>query len=193
MTVVRGAWTDSTLSKKTGFDYVSAAWSSSTTCVIVGNGASNGAILRTTNSGSSWFDVTQSVQPCLLSDIAQISIDSRSYYLVTGSNSVNSASGGFVFTSSDGISFSDADQVSPKGLNGVAIGSNRIAYVVGLDGNIFNSSFSSAWNDWTDITPKVNSKVMQYRTCYIILYMTITCGPVVLYEFFVEAIGHFRI
>ena len=37
MMVVRGAWTDSILSTKTGFDYVAAAWSSSTTCVIVGN------------------------------------------------------------------------------------------------------------------------------------------------------------
>jgi hypothetical protein len=41
MMVVRGAWTDSSISTKTGFDYVSAVWSSSTTCVIVGNGATN--------------------------------------------------------------------------------------------------------------------------------------------------------
>ena len=161
MTLVRGAWTDSPLTKKTAFDYVSAAWSTSTTCVIVGNGASNGAILRSTNSGASWVDVTQSVQPCLLSDIAQISIDSKSYYLVTGSNSVNQPSGGYVFTSLDGITFSDAKFVSPLGLNGVAIGSNGVAYVVGLGGNIFNSSFSGG--TWKDITPKSNSKVTRSR------------------------------
>ena len=169
MAVVKGAWTESTLTSKFGFDYVSAAWSSSTTCVIVGNGASNGAILRTTTSGSSWFDVTQKTLPCLLNDIAQIQIDSKSYYLVTGSNNVNLASGGFIFTSSDGIAFSDASKVSPLGLNGVAIGSNRVAYVVGVGGNIFNSSFSSGWNTWKDITPKSNTKVTLSRRSYATL------------------------
>ena len=172
MAVVRGAWTESTLTSKTAFDYVSAAWSSSTTCVIVGNGASNGAILRTTTSGSSWFDVTQKTLPCLLNDVAQIQIESKSYYLVTGSNNVNLASGGFIFTSSDGIAFSDARQVSPLGLNGVAIGSNRVAYVVGVGGNIFNSSFSSGWNTWRDITPKLNSKVTLSRRSYATSCMT---------------------
>lgn len=163
-TVVRGAWTDSTpLARKTGFDYVAAAWSSSTTCVIVGNGATSGAIQRTTNSGSSWSDVTQASQPYLLSDIAQFPFPSKSYHVVTGSNSVGSPSGGYVFTSLDGITFSDGKVVSTMGLNGVAIGSNGVAYVVGLGGKIYNSSVTSDFTRWKEITPKVNSQVVHSR------------------------------
>ena len=161
--VVSGAWTDSILSTKTGFDYVAAVWSSSTTCLIVGNSATNGAIQRTTNSGSLWSDVTQIKQPCPLTDIAQISFGGNSFYLVTGSNNVESASGGYVFTSTDGITFSDAKAVSPGGLNGVAIGSNGVAYVVGVGGKIYNSSVSSIFTNWKEITPKVNSQVVHSR------------------------------
>ena len=182
-TVVRGAWTDSApLAKKTGFDYVAAAWSSSTTCVIVGNGATSGAIQRTVNSGSSWSDVTQASQPYLLSDIAQFPFPSKSYHVVTGSSSVGNPSGGYVFTSPDGITFSDGKIVSSSGLNGVAIGSNGVAYVVGLGGKIYNSSVSTDFSRWNDITPKVNSQVVQSRRYYATLHMTITTVLVVEYN-----------
>jgi hypothetical protein len=191
-TVVRGAWTDSApLARKTGFDYVAAAWSSSTTCVIVGNGATSGAIQRTTNSGSSWSDVTQTSQPYLLSDIAQFSFQSKSYYLVTGSNNVNSAAGGYVFTSPDGITFTDSISVSRTGLNGAAIGSNGVAYVVGLGGKIYNSSISTVFSSWKDITPKVNSQVMQSRIYYATLHMTITSVLVVQHDFWIEMMSVF--
>ena len=151
-----GSWANSTFIPRISFDYVSATWSSSTICVIVGNSASRtGAILRTTNSGSSWADVTQStVNPYLLSDIAHVSFDDIPYYIVTGSSN-----GGFVFTSSDGVTFSAAKPVSLSGLNGVTIGSNGAAYAVGLGGYIYRSTFGSAWNDWTDISP--TSKVIK--------------------------------
>jgi hypothetical protein len=171
MMVVRGAWTDSTMSTKTGFDYVSAVWSSSTTCVIVGNGATNGAIQLTTNSGYSWSDVTQTRQPYLLTNIAQIPSEGNSFYLVTGSNNVESASGGYVFTSTDGTTFSDAKLVSTNGLNGVAIGSNGSAYVVGLGGKIYNSVSGVDWSSWNDVTPASNIQVMQSRRYYSTLSM----------------------
>ena len=191
MMVVSGAWTDSILSTKTGFDYVAAVWSSSTTCLIVGNSATNGAIQRTTNSGSLWSDVTQIKQPCPLTDIAQISFGGNSFYLVTGSNNVESASGGYVFTSTDGITFSDAKAVSPGGLNGVAIGSNGVAYVVGVGGKIYNSSVSSIFTNWKEITPKVNSQVVHSRRCYATLNMELASVLMVYYYFFVKMISIF--
>lgn len=165
MMIVRGSsWAPSSpLAAKTGFDYVAAVWSSSTTCVAVGNSARNGAIQRTTDSGITWTDVTSIKQlSYLLNDIAQYSIKSNPYYLATGTSTSTPVSGS-VFTSADGITFSDAIPVPTNGgLNGVAIGSNGVAYVVGLNGKIFNSVTGGEWSSWNDITPSA-SQVMQIR------------------------------
>jgi photosystem II stability/assembly factor-like uncharacterized protein len=169
MTIVRGSsWASSSpLASKTGFDYVAAVWSSSTTCVTVGNSARNGAIQRTTDSGITWTDVTPIKMPNLLNDIAHFSFQSNSHHLVTGTSS-SSPPNGYVFTSPDGITFSTGKLVSTTGLNGVAIGSNGYAYVVGVEGKIFNSVSGVDWSSWNDVTPASNSQVMQNRRCYAI-------------------------
>ena len=170
MTIVRGSsWvSSSTLAAKAGFDYVAAVWSSSTTCVTVGNSARNGAIQRTTDSGITWTDVTPiEAVPYLLNDIALFSSSSNSHHLATGTSSTTA--GGYVFTSTDGKTFSTAKWVSATGLNGVAIGSNGYAYVVGLGGKIYNSVNGVDWSKWFDITPPANSQVMQNRRYYATL------------------------
>ena len=174
MTVVNGSWANSTLLPKTGFDYVAAAWESSTTCVIVGNSARSGAILRTTNSGSSWTDQTSStVQNLLLTDIIRYESSEENRYLITGSNSGFSASpAGYVFTSFDGVDFSYSQAISNYGLNGAAVGINGNAYVVGQVGNIYCSPVGSDWTFWVDITPKGLPQVMLSLRCYSISFMT---------------------
>ena len=172
MAIVRGSsWASSSpLAVKTGFDYVAAVWSSSTTCVTVGNGATKGAIQRTTDSGITWTDVTPTTTKTiayLLNDIAHFSFQSNAHHLATGTSSSSSPSG-YVFTSPDGITFSDAKLVSTSGLNGVAIGSNGHAYVVGAAGKIYNSVSGVDWISWKDITPS-NSQVMQSRRYYTTL------------------------
>lgn len=170
MTIVRGSsWASSSpLAVKTGFDYVAAVWSSSTTCVTVGNSARNGVIQRTTDSGFTWTDVKTIAY--LLNDIAHFPFQSNSHHLATGTSTSSSPASGHVFTSTDGITFSTGQLVSTTGLNGVAIGSNGYAYVVGVAGKIYNSVSGVDWNSWNDITPS-NSQVMQNRRYHSSLCM----------------------
>lgn len=175
MTIVRGSsWASSSpLAVKTGFDYVAAVWSSSTTCVTVGNGATKGAIQRTTDSGITWTDVTPTNTKTfayLLNDIAHFSDQLNSHHLATGTSASSSSASGHVFTSTDGITFSTGQLVSTTGLNGVAIGSNGHAYVVGVAGKIYNSVSGADWSSWKEITPS-NSQVMQSRRYYTTLCM----------------------
>ena len=136
MTAVSGAWVDSEALPKPAFDYVSAKWESSTTCLTVGNSAKASAVLRSTDSGHTWTDVTNNVamQNFLLTDIAA---GPSNAYVVTGRSA--DTNDGVVYTSSDGKTFSVSLKSAGAGLNGAAVGSNFEAFVVGVGGKIYRS------------------------------------------------------
>lgn len=154
MTAVSGAWIDSQALPKPAFDYVSAKWESSTTCLTVGNSAKSSAVLRSIDSGHTWTDVTANtaMQSFLLTDIAA---GSSNTYVVTGRNADTSNPNGVVYISKDGKTFSISLKTG-AGLNGAAVGSNEGAFAVGVLGRIYTSVFNAEFLDytaWSDITP----------------------------------------
>ena len=183
MTAVSGGWADSQALPKPAFDYVSAKWASSTTCVIVGKSARASAVLRSTDSGHTWTEVTNNVamQNFLLTDIAAGPADefNQVVYVVTGRNPVTSKPNGVVYTSKNGKSFSIAKGlnglVSPgAGLNGAAVGSNYVAFVVGVAGKIYRSVADTENNDfisWSDISLTAMT-VMRSSRCCTTFYLT---------------------
>ena len=195
MTAVSGGWADSQALPKPAFDYVSAKWASSTTCLTVGNNGQSSAVLRSSDSGHTWTEVTDNnaMQGFLLTDIAA---GPSNVYVITGRNVDNRARrqltthiggnldsnygpDGVVYTSKDGINFSSAKGsnglVSPgAGLNGAAVGSNLVAFVVGDEGKIYRSVADTENNDfisWADVTPGL-STVMRSNKCYTTFYLT---------------------
>ena len=154
----RGAWINSQLLPQPGFSYVSAKWESSTTCLTVGNSSQSSAVLRSTDSGRTWTDVTNNnnMQNFVLTDIAF-----DEFYVVTGRNPDGSSPIGVVYTSNDGVDFGLGFLVSPgAGLNGAAVGYNNMngwtACVVGVLGKIYRSYYDLKENDfisWADVSP----------------------------------------
>ena len=205
---VRGDWINSQALPQTGFTYVSAKWVSPTTCVIVGNTSQLSSVLRSTDTGRTWTDVTNNdgMQGFLLTDIAA---GMSNVYVITGrnldkytSNDVvdttsngktfdhnnayipnPSSPNGVVYTSKDGINFSNAKGlnglVSPgAGLNGAAVGSprnvNDYAFVVGVAGKIYKSTldlYHQDFIDWQDVSLKTTT-VMRSNKCCTTFYLT---------------------
>ena len=169
MTAVSGAWIDSQALPKPAFDYVSAKWESSTTCLTVGNSAKSSAVLRSIDSGHTWTDVTDNtaMQNFLLTDIAA---GSSNTYVVTGRNADTSNPNGVVYISKDGKTFSISLKTG-AGLNGAAVGSNEGAFAVGVLGRIYTSVFNAqsldytAWSDITPPGPPGIMPVMHSRRC----------------------------
>ena len=196
MTAVRVGWADSQDLLQSGFTYVSAMWVSSTTCLTVGNDGQSSAVLRSSDSGHTWTEVsgTNGIQNSVLTDIAA---SPSNIYVITGRNVDNRARrqltihiggnldsnygpDGVVYTSKDGINFSSAKGsnglVSPgAGLNGAAVGSNMVAFVVGVGGKIFKSTLDPGlldYTDWSDISPTATTVMRRLRCCttFILLY-----------------------
>lgn len=153
ITIVRGSWFQTAIAPSS-YDFVSAAFSSPTTCVMVGYNNLEGIIIRTINSGTTWTAVDNTVNQ--FSDVAQIPINSKTYFLAV-------AITGEIYLSSDtGLTFQSVNNSvsSNEVLNGVAIGSNYNSYAVGYAGSpllskIYNSSFAigNVYTVWNDITP----------------------------------------
>ena len=183
MTAFSGAWADSQALPNPVFDYVSAKWASSTTCLTVGVNTYYilSSVLRSTDSGYTWTDVTNvnAMQGYLLTDIAAGPADEfyQVVYVVTGRNPVTSRPNGVVYTSKDGKTFSIAKGlnglVSPgAGLNGAAVGYNNMdgwtaCVVVGVLGKIYRSYYDHNENDfisWADVSP-IRMTVMRSLRC----------------------------
>ena len=174
MTAVSGAWINSQTLPQPGFNYVSAYWESSTTCLAVGSNSKGGAVLRSTDSGHTWNAVTgtNGIQKFMLTDIA--AAGPSKVNVVTGRNLGGDKSNGVVYTSGDGITFSTAKistnggHVSPfAGLNGAAVAYTNIAFVVGVGGKIYRSNFDFNAYDysiWTDVS-LTSMKVMRSLRC----------------------------
>ena len=169
MTTVCGEWVDSLALTKSAFDYVSAKWESSTTCVTVGRSARASAVLRSIDSGYTWTDVTDTVtisQHVLLTDIAA---GPSKAYVVTGINinSTTNSKDGVAYTFKDGKTFSVSLKLAGVGLNGAAVGLNGVAFVVGVSGKIYRSVLDTFDNDifgWTDVSPTTVT-VKRSSTC----------------------------
>lgn len=158
--VVRGSWFQ-TVSKTPAYTIVSGSFSSSQTCVMVGNNGQRGVLVRSANSGFTWATPTFVTYP--VTDVAAILISSTYNFLVV------SRSGVIALSTNDGLSFSVTATLGTLNtyfLNGVAIGSNKVAYAVGATqsntvAKIFKSdSTPPTYSAWNDITPNIASRVL---------------------------------
>ena len=112
-----------------GIQYVSAVWSTSTTCVMIGNNHDTptitGTILRTTNGGTTWTSVTVDSTAPPVADIATITINNVMYHIIA-------ASTGNIYRSNDGgVTYTPTLVYDLAVWGGVAIGSNGYLFVVG--------------------------------------------------------------
>lgn len=162
-TLINGAWFQSRI-PVSSYDFVSATFSSPTVCVMVGYNANGGSIIRSKDSGVSWTIVSTPFSLTQTSDIAQIAILSKIYYLVVSKT-------GLIYLSSDnGVTYNatttitGSNQVTGASLNGVDIGSNFFAYAVGVANSpfvskIYSSNSTSLYKKWKDITPSFATAV----------------------------------
>ena len=146
----------------TNVDFVSGAWSTPTTCVLVGySGSTLGAIIRSTNAGMKWS--TSYYGTASIADVAAAS------FTVSGVTSVPPpaayvavSTAGAVYVSADnGASFSVAASLAFTRLQGVAVGTNGNAYAAGsttlqpFASKVYRASLYQApsFSAWTDISP----------------------------------------
>jgi hypothetical protein len=124
------------------YNYVGAVWVNSTVALAVGaSGFLGGVIIRTTNSGLSWTQITTSSAD--FKGIASRTIGSTSYIIAVDYI-------GNVALSIDtlGTSWTSVTVDSTTYFYGVTIGSNGVAYICGE----FVYSSSTAFTAWTMIS-----------------------------------------
>ena len=146
----------------TSIDFVAAAWSTPTTCVLAGySGSSLGAIIRSTNAGTKWNTVysgTSTIADISATFTTSTNVDSSCYVAV-------STSGAIYVSRDNGASFALATTTTKGNTNlkGVTIGRNGNAYTVGLStllpysSKAFQSSIhqSPNFSTWNDVSPKI--------------------------------------
>lgn len=162
-TLINGAWFQSRI-PVSSYDFVSAAFSSPTVCVMVGYNTNGGSIIRSKDSGVSWTLASTTFSLAQTSDVAQIAISSKIYFLVV-------SKAGLIYLSSDnGLTYNatttitGSNQQTGASLNGVDIGSNFNAYAVGVANSpfvskIYSSNSTSLYKKWKDITPSFATAV----------------------------------
>ena len=144
----------------TSVDFVAAAWSTPTTCVLAGyTGSSLGAIIRSTNAGTKWNTVYSGT-----SSIADISATFSASSSVVSSCYVAVSTSGAIYVSRDnGASFALGSTKGNTNLQGVTIGANGNAYAVGLStllpysSKAFRSTLnqSPSYTTWSDVSPQI--------------------------------------
>ena len=144
----------------TSVDFVAAAWSTPTTCVVAGySGSSLGAIIRSTNAGTKWNTVysgTSSIADISATFSASANVDTSCYVAV-------STSGAIYVSRDNGASFALGSSKGSTNLQGVAIGTNGNAYAVGLStllpfsSKAFRSTLnqSPSYSIWNDVSPQI--------------------------------------
>ena len=144
----------------TSIDFVAAAWSTPTTCVLAGySGSTLGAIIRSTNAGTKWNTVysgTASIADISATFSASANVDTSCYVAV-------SSSGAIYVSRDNGASFALATTKGSTNLKGVSIGTNGNAYAVGLStllpysSKAFQSNIrqSPSFSTWNDISPQI--------------------------------------
>ena len=176
LVIVRGAWFQTTVPVR-NVDYVSAAFSSPTVCVMVGYNTFGGSIIRTANSGFNWTVVSNDLTQT--SDISTVTLSSATYYLVV------SLAGTVYLSSNRGSNFTVVATL-PSQLFGVGIGSNGNAYAVGIptgsgaSSTVYSSNYTgSGYVNWVDISPaaKVISEDIVIYVAVELSCMTSNCCP----------------
>jgi hypothetical protein len=163
VTLTYGAWFQSRI-PVSSYDFVSSAFSSPTVCVMVGYNANGGSIIRSKDSGVSWTLASTPFSLTQTSDVAQIAILSKIYFLIV------SKAGSIYLSSDNGVTYNATTTITGSNpgfgasLNGVDIGSNFNAYAVGVANSpfvskIYSSNSTSLYKKWKDITPNVASSV----------------------------------
>lgn len=156
--VIEGAWNQNTI-PVTNINFVSTAFSSISTCVMVGYNDEGGAIIRSTDGGSSWSTIDTTVTQT--ADVDTITISSTVYYIAV-------AVTGEIYVSTDGgATFPKATTLSAA-LYGVAIGSNQNAFAVGATTSVpaasklYRSVYSagSIYVSWTEINTSASTSVL---------------------------------
>jgi len=144
----------------TSVDFVGAAWSTPTTCVLAGySGSSLGAIIRSTNAGTKWNTVysgTSSIADISATFTTSTNVDSSCYVAV-------STSGAIHVSRDNGASFALASSKGSTNLKGVTIGKNGNAYAVGLStllpysSKAYQSTIrqSPSFSTWNDVSPQI--------------------------------------
>lgn len=148
----------------TTIDFVSSAWSSSTTNVMVGYNDNGGAIIRTSNMGATWTLISSPSSQT--TDIAHKSITQKEYFLTVATD------GKILLSSNEGLTFTEKASLGVA-LFGVDIGgtggNSYNAYAVGVlassgssnaQSKVFSSPFSSGFATWSEITPAGTSRVL---------------------------------
>ena len=154
-----GYWTNRNTTI-TNVDFVSATWSSSMTCYMVGYNAEFGSIIKSTNAGITWKSVLQGTDTTSrFSDIATVNGTS---YLFAVSLSGN------VYVSNDGYGnvFNPIGSALPANLYGSGVGSNGNGFAVGLASTIpfnsviYKSTLASGYTVWNDYSPPSTAPVL---------------------------------
>jgi photosystem II stability/assembly factor-like uncharacterized protein len=149
----------------TNIDFVASAWSppgaggnALPTCVMVGYNDNFGGIVRSTNGGGFWSTVVPGINTGLSTRLADVAAAPAGVPgSGTGTFVAVALSGDIYVSSNNGVSFVNQGAAAAA-LYGVAIGTNGIAYAVGLTSTlpytarIYRSYAFTSFSSWTDIS-----------------------------------------
>ena len=154
ISVGRG-WANHTL-LLTDIDFVSAAWSTALTVVMVGYNDNHGAIIRSIDAGLSWTSVSASVAK--MTDVATITTSGTQRFLGVATN------GNIYSSTNNGLDFTKLVTITAE-LYGISIGSNGNAFAVGVTnfpsaGKVYFVAGGGMYTIWKEISPKPAAPVL---------------------------------